>query len=121
MKLDLEYQRNHVRVRRTFGKASEYDCYVCSGPARDWAWHWKTHSDPADPESYFPMCVRCHCAYDRKPRTPQTAQQRYQAARQRKRWRIFEPVWLAADRGDEKLAMDLLREYVRMRRLEDAA
>ena len=79
-----EYNRNHRRVREAFGNASEYDCWQCGKPARDWAHLWKTHPDPSSPESYYPMCRSCHVFYDSKWDDPE-----YREAgseRSRERW-----------------------------------
>jgi hypothetical protein len=35
--------------------------------------------------------------------------------------RLFAPVWEAADAGNERLAVRLLREYMKLRKEEDAA
>jgi hypothetical protein len=65
-----EYQRNHLRVRRLYGRASEWQCYFCPAQASDWAYLWRTHPDPADPESYAPLCRSDHTRYDYRPRVP---------------------------------------------------
>jgi hypothetical protein len=67
MSTNAEYWRNHRRVRRAFGSASEYLCYVCNGPAESWAFHWRDYPDPSNPESYFPMCNNDHREYDLTP------------------------------------------------------
>lgn len=63
-----EYARNHKRVNRLFGRASNYQCLLCFDPADQWAHLWRTHPDAADPHSYVPMCTRDHTDYDREQR-----------------------------------------------------
>ena len=71
------------RVRKLRGRASQYICTECGGPAQQWAYN---HRDPdvirapmdallgagmlysADPAFYQPMCKRCHSAFDAKHR-----------------------------------------------------
>lgn len=68
----------HVRVRRTWGPASLYQCVTCSLAAYDWAYDG---TDPTHlyefsrkswthfsrwPEFYMPMCRRCHVGRDRR-------------------------------------------------------
>ena len=70
------YEGAHWRVRRAYGKASEYYCVGCMGDAEDWAYD---HEDPdelvevrdgsrlrysADPDRYQPMCKPCHAVFD---------------------------------------------------------
>jgi hypothetical protein len=59
-----EYQRNHARVRRERGKASEYQCLLCFDLAAEWAHLWRTHPDPTDIWSYEAMCHQDHRDYD---------------------------------------------------------
>lgn len=56
------YVRNHERVYREFGKAKEYDCFVCENSARTWAY---LSGDESRPENYAPLCDRCHYYFDR--------------------------------------------------------
>jgi len=58
------YNRNHQRIYAAFGKASQYQCLLCFDTAAEWAWLWRTHPDPADPNSYMPMCRTDHLDYD---------------------------------------------------------
>lgn len=57
-----EYDANHTRLKRARGSARRHRCVQCSGQASDWA--WIHDADPADPQSYRPMCRACHIAYD---------------------------------------------------------
>lgn len=63
------YQANHVRAKKLFGPASEYQCLLCFDPAADWAHLWRTHPDPTDPWSYVPMCKQDHTDYDHEARS----------------------------------------------------
>jgi hypothetical protein len=62
---EVTYWSVHYHVRHKRGSASEYDCIMCEGPAKDWAW---THgTDGTDPLNHFrPMCRQCHWWYDEK-------------------------------------------------------
>mgnify|MGYP000845434441 FL=1 len=80
---DIGYGAAHDRVRKLRGRASQYICTECGGPAQQWAYN---HRDPdvirapmdallgagmlysADPAFYQPMCKRCHSAFDAKHR-----------------------------------------------------
>lgn len=57
------YHRNHARVYGQRGKASQYECVKCDGPAQEWATvHGESGDDPwAD---YVAMCRSCHHSYD---------------------------------------------------------
>ena len=74
------YNAAHENVVKTRGRAAEYECLHCGGPARDWAYN---HSDPNEAEQYreqtkaivfysmhaeyyIPLCKTCHLKYDRK-------------------------------------------------------
>jgi hypothetical protein len=59
-----DYQRNHVRVKRQWGKASDWQCILCFDRAHDWAHLWRTHPDPYNPDGYVPMCRQDHVDYD---------------------------------------------------------
>ena len=62
---EVGYIARHDRVRRARGKATEYRCVRCSAQAVNWAWiHGE---DPADLDSYMPMCRACHMKYDLGP------------------------------------------------------
>lgn len=68
------YSTRHWRVRKVRGPAKEQDCSHCPRQALDWA---LLHGeDGEDPQSYIPLCRRCHLAYDgsghRKPHTEAT-------------------------------------------------
>lgn len=74
---ELSYQRIHQRLNAHFGKASDYDCVHCSGPAREWAYtnddedcrygvngNGYTVAYSLKPEYYQPLCIDCHRAFD---------------------------------------------------------
>jgi len=76
---ELSYLGIHRRLNVHFGKASEYACVHCNGPAREWAF---TQDDEdvrygvngngyvmaysLKPEYYMPLCSGCHRAFDAK-------------------------------------------------------
>lgn len=64
----LEYNRAHNAVRRVYGRADDYHCVDCDGPAMDWSQEHDT--DPWDPKNYWPRCRKCHKKYDYKPWSP---------------------------------------------------
>lgn len=70
------YHGMHIRVRRVRGKASEYTCVDCGGPAEDWSW---VHGCPdaveqningytvtycAHLDCFAPRDKKCHRRYD---------------------------------------------------------
>ncbi len=74
-----DFAAAHVRVTTLWGKASQYPCIECGGPARDWAYDG---TDPTEllgtgvaggslmrysrfPEFYMPMCRKCHHGRDK--------------------------------------------------------
>jgi hypothetical protein len=75
--LHIAYRHMHYSVRRKFGAASQYPCYICHvKQAAAWAYD---HSDPhekyvypntrlgpysLDEEHYIPLCVKCHRHFD---------------------------------------------------------
>jgi hypothetical protein len=71
---DIGYEAAHFRVKAIWGTARDHTCRHCAGPAAHWAYD---HGDPnekldpeqgpysTDPAHYFPLCVRCHLAFDR--------------------------------------------------------
>ena len=61
----LEYIRFHELIRQNFGKATEYECIQCDGPASEWA--WQHGENPRLLVSYEPMCYVCHRLYDPTP------------------------------------------------------
>lgn len=63
-----DYGPNHKRVRKLFGQAKEYQCWLCFDDAVGWAWLWRTHTDPADPRGYIPLCRMDHDDYDAESR-----------------------------------------------------
>jgi hypothetical protein len=77
---EITYIGAHQRVWRAKGKAVNYRCVKCSGPAADWAY---THDNPCpnewvspqgykysgDIKRYQPMCHPCHVRYDGAERT----------------------------------------------------
>lgn len=59
-----EYLRQHEAVRKARGKATEHGCATCDRQAREWAY---IHGEDRDNiQSYQPMCIPCHRAYDGK-------------------------------------------------------
>ena len=58
-------------LTRVRGKASQYNCAGCGGPAKQWAYD---HADPDEkngehafslkPEHYDPLCLSCHSKRD---------------------------------------------------------
>lgn len=57
------YAARHYRVKKLRGKAAEYACVDCGGPATDWATIHGT--DGSDPFSHYqPMCHPDHNRYD---------------------------------------------------------
>jgi hypothetical protein len=64
MSVDLSYDARHDRVRRSRGRAKDYQCARCDQPAGEWATiHGRTGFDPQD---YEPLCIPCHRSYDRQ-------------------------------------------------------
>jgi len=73
---NLTYSGAHARVRRIRGEASGHSCCHCGDQAQEWAYK---HTSPivgeltspdgrkysGDPDSYQPMCFRCHRLYDK--------------------------------------------------------
>lgn len=69
------YQNAHNRVRRLWGKPTQYPCVLCNGPATQWAYDG---TDPTArtgiercwysnwPEFYMPLCRTCHSRFDAK-------------------------------------------------------
>ena len=75
----IGYKAAHRRIVRAYGKASDYECMMCTDgqPASDWAY---MHDDDAaltsyapdsygfayslDPDSYQPLCRSCHLKFD---------------------------------------------------------
>ena len=70
---EVGYRGAHDRVKRRRGSAKKQRCAHCDGPAATWAYDG---SDPdeitddegrrysGDPDHYFPLCAKCHCAMD---------------------------------------------------------
>jgi hypothetical protein len=63
-----EYQAAHRRVRKLWGRASQYPCVMCDHQAEQWAYDW---ADPSSreyysdwPEFYMPLCRSCHVKFD---------------------------------------------------------
>ena len=69
------YLRAHERVYFLRGKAREYTCRHCGGPAAEWAYDWMdphsikdehgTYS--LDVDRYMPLCRPCHIRMDTYP------------------------------------------------------
>lgn len=67
----MTYWAVHKALTRMWGKAADYLCWECGGPARDWALTGvPTAFNPAglgyseDLTGYLPYCHRCHFAMD---------------------------------------------------------
>lgn len=59
----LTYSSFHRRIRKTRGRAAEYECTHCGRQASQWAYiHGGDRRNVAD---YMPLCVPCHSTYDR--------------------------------------------------------
>lgn len=60
---DPEYQKKHYHMRKANGKARDYYCQHCDGPAEQWA---QVHDSSGwDPENdYLALCRSCHRKYD---------------------------------------------------------
>jgi hypothetical protein len=57
------YQSRHKHTMAIRGKAREYICVACGGPAAEWAQIHDT--DGTDPHQHYqPMCKKCHRGYD---------------------------------------------------------
>lgn len=64
--IEQSYAARHNHVRKVRGKAAEYSCVDCGGPAR----HWSSVHDTSGLDiwnDYQPRCVRCHHIYDGVP------------------------------------------------------
>lgn len=77
---NIKYRSAHTRVVRLWGKAAQYPCVSCGGPAEEWAYDG---ADPdelvggqgcctelrysPDPEFYMPLCKPCHRHRDSYP------------------------------------------------------
>jgi hypothetical protein len=63
----LLYYRNHHRVNRVRGPASQRTCERCGGAAQDWATvkGFNSELDRVDPlTGFLPLCKKCHRVYD---------------------------------------------------------
>ena len=64
------YDAIHLRIRKTYGKASEHKCIDCHKQAKHWSYsgpNYNTlmpYSDNLD--DYRPRCVPCHSIHDKK-------------------------------------------------------
>lgn len=66
---EVSYFSFHRRLRKARGSSTNYPCVQCGKPAVNWAW---VHGeDPADFNSYVPMCRSCHVRYDMTDETRQ--------------------------------------------------
>jgi len=77
---DTTYNLAHVRVKKLRGKASEYSCVDCGGPAEDWSYQGGSPREQleqqrgcllafsSDPFDYDPRCKLCHKTYDNRDR-----------------------------------------------------
>lgn len=55
-------QRQHGKLKRARGKASDYKCIDCENKAQDWSQRHDTSGDNID--EYDPRCRSCHLIYD---------------------------------------------------------
>lgn len=70
----VNYREAHQRIQAAKGRAADYDCIECSGPANHWAYSYaepspkyvspkgQPYSD--DPDAYIPLCIGCHRRFD---------------------------------------------------------
>jgi hypothetical protein len=68
------YQLAHKRVKSRYAAAKNWFCMFCGLSADHWAvdhdapelqYDEKGRAFSLDPDSYVPLCVRCHKAYDK--------------------------------------------------------
>src|SRR5690606_19147661 len=81
---ELSYRSIHKRLSVHFGRASEYECVHCAGPAREWAYtqddedvrydvvNGYTMAYSLKPEYYMPLCSGCHRTFDAEHREGKT-------------------------------------------------
>lgn len=71
----VSYSQAHLRLKVNRGRADQYECTSCSGPAREWAYMGGDPGELREPgdtrwysldqSRYSPMCVPCHRRHDR--------------------------------------------------------
>lgn len=70
----VSYISAHRRVEMKRGKAREYECVDCGGPAEQWSYTGHAENEftqgnlhySGDPADYAPRCRHCHAVYDGK-------------------------------------------------------
>ena len=64
---EANYSVRHARLHKERGRATDYECVDCDGPAEEWA---QIHTeDGLDPwADYVPLCHQCHTEYDHESR-----------------------------------------------------
>lgn len=72
--VSAEYQAQHIAVYKAFGKAKDYICTDCDGPALDWS--LEHDGNPWNVNDYWPRCRRCHLIYDVEAHRPSEEQKR---------------------------------------------
>lgn len=82
---EIRYRTAHDRVRKMRGRASEYLCVDCTGPAQEWSYQggcprerteFRTSRSgdsrmvaySPDPDRYVARCIPCHIRFDRAAR-----------------------------------------------------
>lgn len=60
---NASYSTKHKWLVRQVGSASLHKCKYCIKQAKDWA--NISHKYKRDIKDYFPLCRKCHIAYDR--------------------------------------------------------
>lgn len=73
---DGGYNPAHRTLQRLRGKADEYTCVDCAGPADEWSYNGGDPDEITDADgrkftrnvdAYSPRCVRCHRIFDENP------------------------------------------------------
>ncbi len=71
----VTYAAAHYRLYAERGPARDYECVVCGGPAREWAYDYTDPSPLVAPTGthysmdswrYRPMCCSCHTLHDNR-------------------------------------------------------
>lgn len=68
----VSYEALHTRIKRARGRAAQYNCVECDGPADDWAYTYGCPRETQSPRGpyttdisrYQPMCRSCHRSFD---------------------------------------------------------
>jgi hypothetical protein len=68
------YEASHRRVLADRGRATEFECVDCGGPAAEWSYRGGSIDELVNPaglayspnsDDYDPRCIRCHRHYDK--------------------------------------------------------